>query len=179
MKSSQEIPETLFIDDASLSSYIFPEKLQEFDCGVKKINDFLTKEAELYQRDGTASTTLFIDEENNIIGFCTIHVAITNVKVEGINQTEEMNSINLAYFAIDKKYQGLTLGKQLIKGLLFSLLYTSKIVGFRVVTVESLPETFDFYIKCGFEEAVPGTYENHRLKKYDLIIPFNKLFDLV
>lgn len=168
---------TIRLKEIAMPSYAFVNHFKTFDCGVKKINDFLVGEAETIQKEGVAATTLFVnEEEEEIAAFYTVHISINYIKDKVLNQPVPVTSIHIAYFAVDSKYQNKTLGRQLMRSLMTNLLFISETVGFSAITVESLPHSYDFYINCGFEDVDPQKSEMNNLATYDLMIPYRRIF---
>lgn len=166
------------VEKIPLSSFIATDMFERFDCGNDDINIFLRDEAVEKQNSGTASTTLFVAGDR-IIGFYTTHVALTHITDKVLKQPTSINTVNIAYFAVDEDFQKNHIGRKLMNLLLNDLLWMGQFIGFEAISLYSVPQSYDFYEHCGFEDAHPELAEDNSKPLYSMILPYKKLFKIL
>jgi GNAT superfamily N-acetyltransferase len=158
-----------FIDGESIS--------KSFDCGEETLNKFIHKEVSIYQKERLGITYL-IHLDSELLGFVTISMA--DVKTEKMEiggkikiRLESYPALQIGQLAIDKKFQGQGYGKKIIIWCMSQALEYSREIGCRLLVLNSLPSSVEFYHKCNFKQL--KRQENRREKVMYLIIP-NELF---
>jgi GNAT superfamily N-acetyltransferase len=137
-----------------------PKKIQsdhnlvEFDSGEPVLDDWLRRRA-LRNESSGASRTYVICKRNRVIGYYTLAVgAVEVVKAPGKikrNMPEPIPVMVLGRLAIDQKYQGLGLGRALLRDAVLRIIQAADIVGVRAILVHALTgEAKKFYQHCGF-----------------------------
>jgi len=154
-----------FIDGESISS--------SFDCGEDQLNTFIHKEISLYHKERLGITYL-LHLGSELIGFVTISMA--DVKTEKMELNENLKirlesypALQIGQLAIDKKYHGKGYGTKIIKWCMSQALEYSREIGCRLLVLNSIPSSVEFYRKCNFKQL--RRQENRREKVMYLIIP--------
>ena len=148
--------------------YIF----KPFDCGIKDLNEFLYSDAKVQMRH-LRYTTFIIETDERIIAyyslandllmiedsiedFCeeneeTINKIDTSYYEEFIN-SRTFPAVKLGRFAVDKKFQGKSIGSTIIKAIVVSFIEKNK-TGCQFITVDAINcnQTLSFYEKNGFK----------------------------
>jgi len=132
-----------------------------FCCGNKELDDFInTDEVKLYEREMLGKTSLAI-LDNKIVAFFTL--ANTVIRDEWLKkrvnqpktrQQNQIPSLLIGRFAVQKEYQHLGLGSYLLKIIVGKALKMSKTVGIRLVVLTAYPENTNWYGKRGFQMCV-------------------------
>lgn len=147
----------------NLKSPLLLDKLhirQQFDCGEEALNIFL-KEYALQNSKNNASRTYVCSTKNdNIVsGYYTLtygairHQEATE-KVKKNMPHYPIPVMILARLAIDKKYQKLGLGKEILKDALLRTLQASEIAGLKAIIAHAKnSDSISFYKKYGFEQS--------------------------
>ncbi|WP_203651728.1 GNAT family N-acetyltransferase [Secundilactobacillus yichangensis] len=143
------------------------------------INNFLKEEALKYDEGNLSRTFLYI-EHDRVVGFFTTAASLTTIKrayrkakqiLSG--SVSDYSTIDIVYFAIDRRYQGSGYGKTLMKYVLNSL-YKNVIpfTGDSLVTVQALQSASDFY--QGQFQFEPHASKNHKGKQ-DLALTISEI----
>jgi len=131
--------------------------VDQFDCGNKTLNEWLTRKALKNQRNG-ASRTFVICSENRVIGY----YAVASGSVERLiapkpisrNMPDPVPVIVLGRLAIDLHFQGQRLGAALLKDAILRTLSVSRNIGVRAMLVHAISEDAKrFYRAYGFKES--------------------------
>jgi GNAT superfamily N-acetyltransferase len=153
-------------------------QVNAFDCGNKDLNDFLnTKEVAEYQRLRYGRTWL-VYVEGELVAYYTIapgslHVEYVKRGKKSFNPTDELRieeipAMKLGRFAVRKDLHRKGLGEILmdhIKGLALNWEYPC-----RLIVLNALPESVDFYLSCEFVLS-----EHHKMKNREQKIMFYDL----
>jgi GNAT superfamily N-acetyltransferase len=142
-----------------------------FDCGDKDLNNFLTNDAIVYQKERFAVTHVLVPEvvdEGPIAGyFCllTDKLAFDPSDEKQRKEWKTFNKQNRIHFnkhrktypsakigrlAISSAFAGQGLGSYLINRI-FYMVNDLKDIGCRFITVDAYQDAFDFYLKNGFQ----------------------------
>jgi len=127
-------------------------KLDDFNCGVKTMNDFLNFDARKLDEVGEGSTYLYIDEDTkSLIGYYTIKCSSIQIK-EG-RYPKVFPAIEVSRFAITESYQGIGLSQSLFSDLIDEIRYINdNYVGVKFITLFSISDkSFKFYSDFDFE----------------------------
>lgn len=135
--------------------------LDDFDCGNEVLNEWLKKRA--LKNEGQHSRTRVVSEENKVIAYYTLCTSIVNR--ENVTRKLQQNApvpisfILLGRLAVDRKWQGKGLAKDLLQQALLQTFEASKIVGIRGLLVHAIDnEAENFYKQFGFiESKIPLT----------------------
>jgi len=132
--------------------YDYFDELDDFNCGVKTMNDFLNYDARRLDENGEGSTYLYIDEDSkSLIGYYTIKCSSVQIK-EG-RYPKVFPAIEVSRFAIDEHYQGEGLSQSLFSELIGEIKYINdNYVGVKFITLFSISDkSFKFYSHFDFE----------------------------
>lgn len=130
-------------------------ELDDFDCNCTDLNEFLKKDSYNQMKEKMNVTYLILYKED-ILGFFSL--LTDTMKVSKLRKDQRIENIEynhypavkLGRFAIDKKYQGIGLGKLLLEEIISNVYNYSKILGFRFLTVDSYAKSTKFYLKYEF-----------------------------
>ncbi len=144
-------------------------EFESFD--ENSIKEFLLTKALYFHELQTAVTRLYFDENQNLVGFFTLHNDLIELERNKVNEFgnkygwelphEEQYyfpAIKLHYFAIDRRYRGQGYGKYLMQEIIEIATDIAQQSGCNFISVEALPDSVEFYHKRGFK-AVSSTSE--------------------
>lgn len=153
-----------FIDGESIS--------KNFNCGEETLNNFIHKEVSAYQRERLGITYL-IHFDSKLVGFVTISMA--GLKTEKMEIGEKLKirlesypALQIGQLAIDKKYQGQGFGKKIIQWCMSQAIEYSEEIGCRLLVLNSLPSSIEFYNKCNFKQ-LKGQEKRREKTRYQVI----------
>jgi GNAT superfamily N-acetyltransferase len=133
-----------------------------FDSGRPSINDYLKEYALQNHRSGRAKTYVACIDNNRVVGFyslCPAEISYKQTVVPlkaGQPKGQRIPVLKLAQLGIDIDYQGKGLGKALLKDAILNCYQAAQKVGGRAIIIDALDEdVMNFYIKLGFEIAIP------------------------
>jgi GNAT superfamily N-acetyltransferase len=131
--------------------------LDDFDCGVDSLNAWLREKAQHNQREG-GSRTWVVTEQGRVIGYYASSTAVLlradAPKRAARNQPDPLPAVLLARLAVDRKYQGVGLGRALLKHFLLKALEVAELTGVRILLVHAKDAgAANFYRQYGFEPS--------------------------
>lgn len=138
--------------------------LENFDCGIPALNEYLTKYAFQNDKKGIGKTFLGI-EDQKIVGFFTLSTA--QVKLDCFPEDDKrliprypIPAIRIARLAVMKNSQRKGYGRVLLKEAFTKILVASQSVGIYLVIVDAKDEAKPFYEHFGFRKlkTVESTY---------------------
>ena len=152
--------------------------VDSFDCGDSDLNDFLKYDALFFSEKRIANT--YIVEENGII---IAYFSLLNDKVSRLDATgsswkhlkklfprskhfSSYPAIKIGRLAVDLKYEGQGIGKELMKQIKESIAKGSKISAFRFLTVDAYLSAVPFYEKNGFKMLLGNDDNKHTRAMY-------------
>jgi len=126
-----------------------------FDCGEKALNVFLTNLAGQQQRKNLGRTYVALAEDGQtVVGFVTVsagQVATADLPAGLKLPRYPVPVMRVGRLAVDSRYQGLGVGKELLRFALALALEWSAHVGIYGVAVEAKHAAArDFYLRLGF-----------------------------
>lgn len=140
-----------------------PTKAQRnvFDCGTASLNEWLARQARQSMASRDAVTYLLLDEAGPVpivAGyFCLAAGSVDrHAAPEGFGRhaPDPIPAIRMGRFAIDRRYQGLGWGAQLLLEALLSAVSASELLGARLLLVDALnDEASAFYERFGFSPS--------------------------
>lgn len=183
------------VEIVSLSSYIFKDNLNDFDCGEEKLNDFLKNEAFKYENSFKTCTQLVVSKNNgNIIGFYTC--TTTNLELTYSNDKElyksftsdldddiSMKTTEPVYYltdlAIDREYQNKGYGTGMLNEIFkdFITAYIYNHICMAGILLYSLDEAREFYKNRSFK-FLHGYEKAERIEVYPMFISTNKIAEV-
>ncbi len=150
-----------------------------FDCGVKSLNDYLIRYARQNDKKSISRTFVAIDDDEKIIqGYYSICSASINFEELPENISKQLPrypvpAARLSRLAVDLKMQGTGLGERLLFNALKRIYLTSNEMGIKCIIVDSINEKAkSFYESYGFINL-----PNQDLKLFLLISTIEKLFE--
>lgn len=153
-----------------LEYHLFDEKsnIQTFHCSNQDLDEFLKKDALQYTQENWAITRLVYDR-GQLIGYFTLaadSIEVDAIIADGVTYPHRRYpAIKLARLAVDDRWRRNGYGKNILLKSLIVALTLSKYVGIKYLTVDSEPESVDFYRKYGFINAKRRIYETIPLYK--------------
>lgn len=132
--------------------YDYFDEINDFNCGVETMNDFLNFEARNLDESGEGSTYLYIDEDTkSLIGYYTIKCSSIQIKED--RYPKVFPAIEVSRFAITETYQGIGLSQSLFSELVDEIRYINdNYVGVKFITLFSISDkSFKFYHDFDFE----------------------------
>ena len=145
-----EPPRLLLADDS----------VDDFDCNISSLNDWLRKRANKNQENG-ASRTFVICSGNRVVGFYAIASGAVDrtstPKAISRNMPQPIPVIVLGRLAVDRSFQNQRLGSFLLKDAILRAELVSQSIGVRAIVVHAInAEAKSFYEQYGFIESPFG-----------------------
>ena len=132
--------------------------LENFDCGVPELNNFLVKYA-LQNQSANSANTYVACENGSIIGFYTlavgsvIHAQAPKRITKGLAR-HPVPVMILARLAVDKSQHGKGIGRGLLKDVLLRTAQVSDIAGIRALLVHAKDDLArQWYQQFNFDES--------------------------
>jgi len=111
---------------------------EEFECGNKEIDDFLTNKARINDKAKFSKIYTFTTiEDNKVIAYFTLSASQCNVGDARIFGKNNLPATLLGQLGVDNKYKGRNLGKKMIRLALEKAYQASKIVASRLLLVKT------------------------------------------
>ena len=147
------------------------DELENFDCEHKEINEYFKNEALEKDSSNTAKTFVLRNSEN-IVGFYTLTVGSVDVEDLETHTLIKQPIINLAYLAIDKKYQRRGYGSLLMQEIFRSVSVISYYTGVEQIYLDSVDDSVGFYESLGFQLVTPYLRpENYKVATDNISFP--------
>lgn len=132
-------------------------QVEKFDCGRDSLNEWLKKRA-LKNELLMASRTYVVCEDARVIGYyCLATGSIDHKEAPGRvkrNMPSPIPIMVLGRLAVDLEYQGMKLGKGLLKDAVLKTISVSQQVGLKGMLVHAADESaYYFYKAHGFMEC--------------------------
>lgn len=132
--------------------------LEDFDCGVSELNQFLVKYA--LQNQGANSANTFVACENgSVIGFYTlvvgsvVHACAPKQITKGLVR-HPVPVMILVRLAVDKTQHGQGVGRELLKDVLLRIAQAADIAGIRALLVHAKDDKVrKWYQQFDFDES--------------------------
>ena len=134
-----------------------------FDCGYPVLNQFLQKYA-LVNQKANASQTFVVSAAGTVAGFYSLAVGSVEASAAADRVAKGLARhpipvMLLARLAVDQRYQGMGLGKALLKDALLRTLQAADLAGIRAVLVHAKDDTArNWYCSFGFEPSPTDPY---------------------
>ncbi len=163
--------------------------IKPFDCGDSDLNEFLLKDAALYQQQFLASTYIIEDDDRTIAFYSLLNDKISKSNIpqnlwckvrKEIPHSKHMGSypaVKIGRLGVSLSQKGNRIGSQILEGIRITLITNRQYSACRFLTVDAYKEAVPFYEKNGFipllnqstEELTVPMYLD--LKKYAMNIP--------
>lgn len=133
--------------------------IEQFNCSDEiSVELFLREQALKLHQLRSAVTRLYFDENQNLVGYFTLHNDLIHVFQNQIrrhgwnlpNIHDYFPAIKLHYLGIDSKYRNLGYGKYLLAEAILAIEDLAMCSGCTFVTIEALHNAVGFYEKFGF-----------------------------
>ncbi|RDH43712.1 GNAT family N-acetyltransferase [Zooshikella ganghwensis] len=129
-------------------------QVEQFDCGVASLNDFLKKRAIKNEKQG-ASRTFVVCNDDQVIGYYSLATgSILHKDAPGKvrrNMPDPIPAMVLGRLAVDQSYKSFGLGKGLLKDAILRTVKAAQHAGIKVLLVHAISEEAKaFYEKNGF-----------------------------
>jgi len=147
----------------SFSILDYDTDLSDFKCDNQDLNEFLQIDAIKYQKERLAVTRL-IYLQNALVGYFTlVSDSIEAAAIHsGDGNTEypyqRYPALKIARLATDSRYQRRGVGRAMLLKTVQIAIDLSGYIGVRIITVDSKPNSVEFYEIFGFRRA---TRKNH------------------
>ena len=132
----------------------------EFDCGQPNLNRWLRAYAGQSQRRDVARTFVVADSESRVVGYYTLvaaeveHDTASPSVRAGVSRHFPIPACLIARLAVDVRWQGRGLGRDLLRDAMRRALAASDQIGIRAVVVDAIDDAAaGFYRRHGFESA--------------------------
>ena len=133
---------------------------KQFDCGEEALNIFLKEYAMQNSKNNASRTYVCATKNDNIVaGYYTLTYGTVSHQeaIEKVKKNMPRYPIPvmiLARLGVDKKYQKLGLGREMLKDALLRTLQASEIAGLKAIIAHAKNhEAINFYKKYGFEQS--------------------------
>ena len=136
-----------------------------FSCGVAELDHYFQQYAGQNQfRHHIGTTYVAVTEDRVVVGYVTVSaVSLTN---DDIGKRKLPNYplpvLKIARLAVDNRFQGLGIGKALLRAMFLLALEQKKRVGCVGIVVDAKKEALSFYSALGFIELVPKDRKFYR-----------------
>jgi GNAT superfamily N-acetyltransferase len=125
-----------------------------FCCGEAVLDDWLRRRALANQRNGASRTYVVLAEER-VAGYYALAAgAVATAEATGRarrNMPDPIPVMVLGRLAVDRAFQGLGLGQDLLRDAIFRTLAAADLVGIRAMVVHALNDrAASFYARAGF-----------------------------
>jgi GNAT superfamily N-acetyltransferase len=137
-----------------------PEKLnashqiEGFDSGTPELDDWLTRRALKNEAEGASRTYVLCAGEEVVGYYCLANGAVVAETAPGRVRRNMPNPIPvmvIGRLAIDRRWQGMGLGRSLLRDAILRTLQAAEIAGIRAILVHAISEEAkQFYLRCGF-----------------------------
>jgi len=159
--------------------------LSAFDCGDIDLNDFLLNDAKNYLTAMLAVTYLVIIEDEIAAYFCLSYDSLTRSailtdedkalwnkvgrKIPNSKRRRNYPAVKIGRLAVDQKYAGLGIGKQIIKSVAMMYINEPHHAACRFITVDAYRSALNFYEKNDFRYLTSkDTDDDRRAMYFDL-----------
>lgn len=137
------------------------DDLSSFSCGVEIVDDWVRHRAQKAMSHGTAVVYVCLADDRvaGLYSLSAHSVARSDVRGGWLrrNTPEQIPAVLLGMLGVDKDYQGLGIGKSLLRDAILRARSVSREIGARTLLVDPAGEsTSQFYEKYGFR-TLPET----------------------
>lgn len=143
-----------------------------FDCENDALNIYLKKYALQNQKKNAGRTFVVTPiDSNSVVGYYTLVTGSVSGEKAPIQLKKGLGNypvpvVLLARVAIDQKFQGVGLGKNLLKDAFLRVLQASDHIGIRAITVKAKDKkAVEFYKKYDFDPLLNDAFELYILTK--------------
>ncbi len=131
--------------------------LEPFDCGVRSLDTWLTRQALKNEASGS-SRSYVVCKGNTVVGYyCLAAGAIVRneaPKPVQRNMPDPIPVMVLGRLAVDRAYQDTGIGSGLLRDAIFRVLQVADIAGVKAILVHAISdEAKAYYLSRGFQES--------------------------
>jgi GNAT superfamily N-acetyltransferase len=139
---------------ANFANYNYPK---DFDCGLEVINSYFKGNLKRALKSENVSGIGAISAAGDVMGFCTLTFCdIEKAKVRGAipdsNLPASVAVMRLVMLGVDSKFQGLGIGRTLLKNALIQASKIHKQVPIKGLYLDAAPKAVKFYESLGFKK---------------------------
>ncbi len=145
-------------------------EIKDFDCGNPLLNIWLQRYAWQNQQ-ANAARTFVVCYHNRVVGYYSLtvgavdHVTASSRIKKGLAR-HPIPVMILARLAVDRRYQGMKIGKSLLKDAILRTLQASEYAGIRAIFVHAKDKSARrFYEQFGFEPSPVSPFKLMLLMK--------------
>ncbi len=148
--------DTCVISNVRIVSLTDEHNLESFCCGNNDLDNFL-KNCAIAEQEDKVSRTYLTCLHNEVIGFFTLSASGIEVlaidDVDGVKEFSESiyPAIDIHKLAVTEKFQGVGIGRYTLNAAVGKILFVSKHIGCRYITLDSVKNKIGFYKKYGFK----------------------------
>lgn len=128
-----------------------------FDCGTATLTDWLNRQALKNEVSGASRTYVVCSGETVVGSYCLAAGAVVRdeaPKPMQRNMPDPIPVVVLGRLAVDQQYQGLGIGRALLRDAVLRTLQASEIAGVRAILVHAISDDAKrFYLANGFLES--------------------------
>ena len=133
--------------------------VKPFDCGDNALNTYLRRHAWINQEQNLIGVTYVSVEEGHpkiVLGYYTLATgdiardSLPEDMTKALPRYQNLPVALLARLAIDRRFQGSGLGKNLLRHAFENVLKLSRQIGCRYVIVDAYATALEWYAKYGF-----------------------------
>ncbi len=135
-------------------------ELDDFDCGVPALGDWLKKHARGSHASGAARVFVTTGEDGKVaVGYYALAAAQVEPSTataragKGLPAHRPIPAVLLARLAVDRRPQGAGLGTCLLQDAMLRCLQAADAVGIRVLLVHAKEEAREWYLRYGVEPS--------------------------
>ena len=130
-------------------------QIGDFNSGVASLDDWLKRRALANQASG-AARTFVVCEADKVVGYYALAFGAVNVAAAPgrlrRNMPDPIPVVVLARLAVDRAYQGRSLGRALVRDAARRVVHAADAIGIRGIIVHAISEDAKaFYLALGFE----------------------------
>lgn len=152
--------------------------VESFDCGDSDLNDFLKHDALFFSEKRIANTYVVTEKGIIIAYFSLLNDKVSKLDATGSSwkrlkklfpRSKHFSSypaIKIGRLAVDLKYEGQGIGRELMKQIKESVAKGSKVSAFRFLTVDAYLSAVPFYEKNGFKMLLGNDENKHTRAMY-------------
>ncbi|KYC35422.1 GNAT family acetyltransferase [Scytonema hofmannii PCC 7110] len=131
--------------------------LDDFDCGVASLNDWLKRRAVANQKNSASRTYVIADEQKVIAYYCLSSGALALSETPSPikrNMPDPIPVAILGRLGVDTSWKGQGLGAALLQDAVFRTMQAAEILGIRGLVVHAISEEAkQFYEHYGFSPS--------------------------
>ena len=133
--------------------------LKKFDCGIEKLNEFLSRYAIKNDELGIRKTFVALNNNNRISGYFTLATAQAAYQEIPDRYRDKLPkypipALRIARLAVNKELQGNGIGKWLLSQVFIKAVQVSDITGLYLIIVDAKETSKSFYEYYGFQRLV-------------------------